>query len=104
MRATILMLAALVAVAVVPLPAPAQTVEHVIEGARQILDAAGVADRCELVGGSFFDALPAGAHAYILRGIIPAWEDDQAVGILTNCGRAMAARARVLLVERLLVA
>jgi len=73
---------------------------HVLEGARPILEAAGVVDRCELVGGSFFDAVPAGGDAYILRGIIPGFEDDQAVAILTNCRRAMAAGARVLLVER----
>jgi hypothetical protein len=73
---------------------------HVIEGARQILDAAGVGDRCELIAGSFFDAVPAGGDAYILRGIIPGFEDDQAIAILTNCRRAMAADARVVLVER----
>jgi hypothetical protein len=61
-----------------------------------------VVDRCELVGGSFFDAVPAGADTYILRGIIPGFEDDQAVAILTNCRRAMADGARVLLVERYL--
>jgi hypothetical protein len=59
-----------------------------------------VVDRCELVGGSFFDAVPAGGDAYILRGIIPGFEDDQAVAILTNCRRAMAAGARLLLLER----
>jgi len=75
---------------------------HVIEDAQQILDEAGVGARCELVGGSFFDAVPAGADAYILRGIMPGFEDDQAVAILTNCRRAMAAGARVLLVERYL--
>jgi hypothetical protein len=75
---------------------------HVIEGARQIHDAAGVVDRCEVVGGSFFDAVPAGGDAYILRGVIPGFEDDQAVAVLTNCRRAMAAGARVLLVERYL--
>ena len=75
---------------------------HVIEDARQILDEAGVADRCELVGGSFFDAVPAGGDAYILRNIIHDWEDDQAVAILTTCRRAMADGARLLLVERYL--
>lgn len=77
---------------------------HVIEDAREILDEAGVGARCELVGGSFFDAVPAGADAYILRGIIPGFEDDQAVAILKNCRRAMRAGARVLLVERYLAA
>ena len=75
---------------------------HVIEGARETLSAAGVVDRCELVGGSFFEAVPAGGDAYILRNIIHDWKDDRAVAILTNCRRAMAAGARVLLVERYL--
>src|SRR5712692_5663190 len=73
---------------------------HVIEDARETLDAAGVVDRCELVGGSFFDAVPAGGDVYVLRNIIHDWEDDQAVAILTSCRRAMAAGARLLLVER----
>ena len=34
---------------------------HVVESARETLDEAGVADRCELVGGSFFDAVPQAA-------------------------------------------
>jgi O-methyltransferase len=50
----------------------------------------------------FFDAVPAGGDAYILRGIVPGFEDDQAVAILSSCRRAMAAGARVLLVERYL--
>ncbi len=57
-------------------------------------------DRCELVGGSFFDAVPAGGDVYVLRNIIHDWEDDRAVAILTSCRRAMAAGARLLLVER----
>ena len=32
---------------------------HVVEGAGAVLQAAGVADRCEIVGGSFFEAVPA---------------------------------------------
>jgi O-methyltransferase domain len=75
---------------------------HVIEDAREILDEAGVGDRCELVGGSFFDAVPAGGDAYILRGIIPGFQDDRAVAILDNCRRAMGSGARVILVERYL--
>jgi hypothetical protein len=73
---------------------------HVIEDARQIVAEAGVAGRCELVGGSFFEAVPAGGDAYILRNIIHDWDDDQAVAILTNCRRAMVEGARLVLVER----
>ena len=59
-----------------------------------------MADRCELVGGSFFEAVPVGGDAYVLRDIIHDWEDDQAIVILANCRRAMADGARLLLVER----
>ena len=73
---------------------------HVIESARETLDEAGVADRCDLVGGSFFDAVPQGGDAYILRNIIHDWQDDQAIAILTTCRRAMVDGARLILVER----
>jgi hypothetical protein len=73
---------------------------HVVEDARQLIREAGVADRCELVGGNFFEAVPEGGNAYVLRNIIHDWEDDQAVAILTTCRRAMANDARLILVER----
>lgn len=73
---------------------------HVIEDARQLIDDAGVADRCEFVGGSFFEAVPEGGDAYILRNIIHDWQDDRAVAILTTCRRAMVDSARLILVER----
>src|SRR5262245_1647795 len=69
---------------------------HVIAEARPIVEASGVADRCELVGGSFFEAVPSGADAYVLRGIVPGFDDDRAVGILASCRRAMRADARLL--------
>jgi hypothetical protein len=73
---------------------------HVIEDARPLVAAAGVADRCAFVGGDFFQAVPAGGDAYILRNIIHDWDDDQAVAILATCRRAMAHGARLILVER----
>jgi hypothetical protein len=75
---------------------------HVIEDAREILEEVGVVDRCELVGGSFFDAVPAGGDAYVLRNIIHDWDDDQALAILTSCRRSMTDDARLVLVERYL--
>lgn len=39
---------------------------HVVAGARPLLEAAGVVDRCEIVSGSFFEAVPEGADAYLL--------------------------------------
>jgi hypothetical protein len=77
---------------------------HVLSDAEAILARAGVASRCQLVGGSFFDSVPAGATAYILKNIIHDWDDTAAVRILRVCRDAMAADGRVLLVERVIQA
>jgi hypothetical protein len=74
----------------------------VVAGAAANLDGRGVADRCELVGGSFFDAVPAAGDAYILSAVIHDHDDEPAVGILRNCRAAMAERAQLLLVEGVL--
>ena len=73
---------------------------HVLDDARPIVAEAGVADRCTFVGGNFFEAVPTGGDAYILRNIIHDWQDAQAVAILATCRRAMVDGAHLLLVER----
>ncbi len=77
---------------------------HAIRSARGRLEHAGVADRCELVEGSFFESVPAGADAYLLKSVIDDWEDAKARAILENCRRAMPAGGRLLLVEPLMPA
>jgi O-methyltransferase domain/Dimerisation domain len=73
---------------------------HVVTGAAPLLQQAGVADRCETVGGSFFETVPAGGDAYILKSTIHDWDDEQSVKILKVCRRAMTDGAALLLVER----
>ncbi len=75
---------------------------HVIDGAGAAVADAGVAERCELVTGDFFAAVPAGADAYIMKHIIHDWDDERALVILRNISRAMRADGRVLLVELVL--
>jgi len=60
---------------------------------------AGVDDRCEIVVGDFFESVPDGADAYIMKSVIHDWDDDQCATILSNCRRAMEADAKVLVVE-----
>lgn len=76
----------------------------VIEGARRQLAAAGLADRCQLVAGDFFESVPAGGDTYTLKDIIHDWDDERAVAILRNCRRAMQPDAKLLLIERVLPA
>jgi O-methyltransferase domain/Dimerisation domain len=73
--------------------------ESVVEGASTVLGAAGVADRCEVIGGSFFDSVPAGGDAYTLKHIIHDGDDEKSVQILRNIRTAMNAGAKVLIVE-----
>jgi hypothetical protein len=51
------------------------------------------------VGGNFFDSVPEGADAYLLKGVIHDWPDDHAAGILRNVRRAMRPDSTLLLIE-----
>ena len=75
---------------------------QVLSGATDLLEAAGVSDHCELVGGDFFESVPSGAEAYIMKWIIHDWDDKRAATILKNCRTAMAVDGKVLVVERVL--
>ena len=77
---------------------------HAFAGARALVEQAGVADRCELVPGDFFDSLPAGADIYLLKNIIHDWDDERASRILRNCHVAMPDDGRLLLIEHVLPA
>ena len=71
----------------------------VAEGAREQIEAAGLAPRCAVVSGDFFEAVAGGGDAYILKSVIHDWEDEHSRTILRNVHRAMAPNATLLLVE-----
>lgn len=70
----------------------------VVADAPALLRAHGVADRVDIVGGSFFDAVPDG-DAYVLKNVIHDWDDDEALPILGNIRSALSDRGAILLVE-----
>ena len=72
---------------------------HVIERARERIEAAGISDRCQLVGGSFFESVPKGADAYLLRHIIHDWDEENVLTILGNIHQAMSPNSKLLVVE-----
>jgi predicted O-methyltransferase YrrM len=71
----------------------------VTAGAREAIAAAGLSDRCEAVGGDFFQAVPEGGDAYLLKFILHDWDDERCVSILRACRRAIRADGRVLVIE-----
>lgn len=72
---------------------------HVADAARDRLAAEGLAGRCKVESGSFFERVPSGADAYILSHIIHDWDEASCIKILRNCRDAMKPSGRVLLVE-----
>jgi len=72
---------------------------HVLEGAKDNQHLRSLADRCELVGGDFFESVPAGADGYIMKHIIHDWDDERALRILRNIRNVMREDGRVMLVE-----
>jgi ubiquinone/menaquinone biosynthesis C-methylase UbiE len=72
---------------------------QVIEGARPRLEASGVADRCETVAGNFFEAVPVGGDAYVMKWIIHDWDDEKALTILKNIRSQMQPNGRLIVVE-----
>lgn len=72
---------------------------HVAEEAKEHVRTAGLEDRCEVVSGDFFEALPAGADAYILMSVVHDWDDARSVAILNKVSEAMTPNGKLLLVE-----
>jgi hypothetical protein len=64
-----------------------------------LLEEADVADRCTVIEGSFFDPLPRGADAIVMKSIIHDWDDERASKILENCRDAVNPGGKVLLCE-----
>ncbi len=72
---------------------------HVIAGAREIVQTTSVGDRCEFATGDFFQSVPSGGDAYIMKHIIHDWDDERALKILENIRKAMNPSGRILVVE-----
>ncbi|KEF41665.1 MAG: methyltransferase [Cyanobium sp. CACIAM 14] len=58
--------------------------------------------RLNVVAGDFFQAVPAGADAYLLKHIIHDWDDDRCLRILGHIRSAMAPGGRVLILEQVI--
>jgi len=76
--------------------------EDVVVGAQRVLEGAGVADRCQIVGGNFFDAVLPDGDLYLISRVLLNWDDTDAIKILTNCYQAMTVKDRLLVVDFML--
>jgi len=67
---------------------------HVVAGAGSLLAEAGVAERCEVIGGDMFAEVPSGGDAYLIARVLFNWDDQHAHMLLQSCWRAMAPSAK----------
>nr|WBO76192.1 N,N-8-amino-8-demethyl-D-riboflavin dimethyltransferase RosA [Streptomyces sp. SBE_14.2] len=73
----------------------------VAESAHEFLASQGLTERVEVRIGDFFDVLPTGCDAYVLRGVLEDWADDDAVRLLSRIREAIgtAPGARLLVLD-----
>lgn len=72
-----------------------------IERAREQISDSALARRVELVGGDFFEEVPAGGDLYVVKNVLLDWDDEHALRILANCHAAAATGATIWLIETL---
>jgi hypothetical protein len=75
---------------------------HVVADAPPLLASHGVADRVQILSGSFFENVPKGHDAYLLSHIIHDWDDGENATILKNVREAMNPDGKLLIVEMVL--
>lgn len=74
----------------------------VIDEAHATLNEHGVAERCELVGGDFFESTLPSGDVYLMSHILHDWDDDRCVAILRNCRKTIDPEGRLLIIEMVL--
>jgi len=74
---------------------------RVVAGAMDSFATCGT-NRVTIVPGDFFESIPEGGDAYILRRIIHDWDDDEALKILSNIRSAVRPEGTLLILEGLI--
>ncbi len=72
------------------------------EVADRHFDRLEISDRAGFLAGDFFQSIPAGADAIILKSVIHDWSNERSCIILRNCRQALPKDGTLLLVERLM--
>lgn len=73
--------------------------EYVVSETKKELSAKGYDKRCNTVAGSFFDFIPDGGDAYLMKMVLHDWNDEQCLQILRNCNKAMKPGSKLLVFE-----
>lgn len=75
---------------------------QVVASAGSLLATPQLGGRLEVVSGSFFESVPIGGDAYVMKFVLHDWDDFRATNILRTCRRAMLPAATLLVIERVI--
>ena len=75
---------------------------YVAEGAARKFAALNLSARADTVGGDFFESIPAGGDAYMMKFIIHDWDEPRSIRILSNIRKGIAPNGKLLLLETVL--
>jgi hypothetical protein len=53
----------------------------------------------EVIAGDYFESVPSGCDAYLLKGVLHSYDDDRCGRILAVCRAAMRPKNRLILIE-----
>jgi hypothetical protein len=73
---------------------------YVVAGAGAVLEAAGIRARCTTAAGSYLDAVPSGADAYIVKSVLMDHSGDECRRVLRAIRSAMHSGSRLLVIEQ----
>ena len=76
---------------------------EVLPDATRLLATRGVVERCDLVGGSFFEPMTATGEVWAMCQVLHDWPDAECRAILSRCRKAMREADRLIVIEMLTV-
>jgi hypothetical protein len=71
----------------------------VVKGAPSFIKSYGLESRIEVRSGDFFESIPSGADAYLLKHILHDWSDEDCLRILTNIYAIAEPGSKLLVVD-----
>lgn len=74
----------------------------IIQEATKLLEKEKIKNRCEAIGGDFFQSVPSGGDLYILSYILHDWNDECSIKILKNIRQEIKDNGKLLVIEGVL--
>jgi O-methyltransferase domain len=71
----------------------------VVKGAPSFIKSYGLESRIDVRGGNFFESIPSGADAYLLKHILHDWSDEDCLRILKNIYAVAEPGTKLLIVD-----